>query len=243
MFDKKLVSRLKPTKIKPWTVTFSFKCRYIYLRGLAFVTHMAINTGWWMVLGHQQVLLLLTELGMPSIKLVWLWWFRTSFYWLCDVIQYEIPQHLKCWHVIYNLHQCAVNGQYWRSCTGFCNIRRDFSLTQDLRDVPQYYYSIQDHDTWELCDVSRNILYMKSTIDVIISSHCNKRDNIVGPIAKQRYPVWDCMPNKVWKYGLISTGISRVSCQKGPTRHAYAWQTGPFWQDTLDIVPSLLLTL
>ena len=27
-----------------------------------------------------------------------------------------------------------------------------------------------------------------------------------------------------------------VSCQKGPTRHAYAWQIGPFWQDTLDIL-------
>ena len=26
-----------------------------------------------------------------------------------------------------------------------------------------------------------------------------------------------------------------VSCQKGPTRHAYAWQIGPFWQDTLEI--------
>ena len=30
--------------------------------------------------------------------------------------------------------------------------------------------------------------------------------------------------------------ISRVSCQKGPTRHAYAWRIGPFWQDTLNIV-------
>ena len=28
---------------------------------------------------------------------------------------------------------------------------------------------------------------------------------------------------------------SRVSCQKGPTRHAYAWQIGPFWQDTIEI--------
>ena len=26
-----------------------------------------------------------------------------------------------------------------------------------------------------------------------------------------------------------------VSCQEGPTRHAYAWQIGPFWQDTLDV--------
>ena len=31
------------------------------------------------------------------------------------------------------------------------------------------------------------------------------------------------------------THISMVSCQKGPTCHAYAWQIGPFWQDTLDI--------
>ena len=29
--------------------------------------------------------------------------------------------------------------------------------------------------------------------------------------------------------------ISKVSCQKGPTRHAYAWQIGPFWKDTLDL--------
>ena len=29
--------------------------------------------------------------------------------------------------------------------------------------------------------------------------------------------------------------ISMVSCQKGPTRHAYAWQIGPFWQDTLEL--------
>ena len=26
-----------------------------------------------------------------------------------------------------------------------------------------------------------------------------------------------------------------VSCQKGPTCHAYAWQIGPFWQDTIEL--------
>ena len=26
-----------------------------------------------------------------------------------------------------------------------------------------------------------------------------------------------------------------LSCQKGPTRYAYAWRIGPFWQDTIDI--------
>ena len=29
---------------------------------------------------------------------------------------------------------------------------------------------------------------------------------------------------------------SRVSCQKGPTRHAYAWQIGPIWKDTLEVL-------
>ena len=34
--------------------------------------------------------------------------------------------------------------------------------------------------------------------------------------------------------GLLDGNIikSMVSCQKGPTCHAYAWQIGPFWQDT-----------
>ena len=33
--------------------------------------------------------------------------------------------------------------------------------------------------------------------------------------------------------------LSMASCQKGPTRHANAWQIGPFWQDTLVISNSL----
>ena len=41
-----------------------------------------------------------------------------------------------------------------------------------------------------------------------------------------------------WKGNMLML-ISRVSCQKGPTRHAYAWQIGPFWQDTLDILIKL----
>ena len=31
-----------------------------------------------------------------------------------------------------------------------------------------------------------------------------------------------------------------VFCQKGPTRHAYPWQIGPFWQDTLDIKDEMI---
>ena len=68
---------------------------------------------------------------------------------------------------------------------------------------------------------------------------------------KHFYPrkfIWKCLPENVailsWpgcvhsEYASLipSSGkTSRVSCQKGPTRHAHAWQIGPFWQDTLDI--------
>ena len=38
--------------------------------------------------------------------------------------------------------------------------------------------------------------------------------------------------------GLLSWYMLRsmVSRQKGPTRHAYAWWIGPFWQDTLEVI-------
>ena len=42
-----------------------------------------------------------------------------------------------------------------------------------------------------------------------------------------------------WQFRIISyiqeKHISMVSCQKGLICHAYAWQIGPFWQDTLDM--------
>ena len=37
---------------------------------------------------------------------------------------------------------------------------------------------------------------------------------------------------EIWQ---LHIEVSRISCQKGPTRHAYASQIGPFWQDTLNM--------
>ena len=45
---------------------------------------------------------------------------------------------------------------------------------------------------------------------------------------------WTSIPKRL-KCTDFDKSISRVSCQKGPTRHAYAWQIGPIWQDTLDM--------
>ena len=38
----------------------------------------------------------------------------------------------------------------------------------------------------------------------------------------------------------LVTNSSMVSCQMGPTRHAYAWQIEPFWQDTLELLEIMI---
>ena len=43
------------------------------------------------------------------------------------------------------------------------------------------------------------------------------------------------MSNHEYLSKLRGIHMSRVSCQKDPTRHAYAWQIRPFWQETLDV--------
>ena len=46
------------------------------------------------------------------------------------------------------------------------------------------------------------------------------------------------LENSKQEYWANSTSVfinSRVSSQKGPTRHTYAWQIGPFWQDILEL--------
>ena len=52
------------------------------------------------------------------------------------------------------------------------------------------------------------------------------------------YPSEETVEKMLWAALLsglaiwLDYDISIVSCQKGPTCHAYAWQIGPFWQDT-----------
>ena len=42
-------------------------------------------------------------------------------------------------------------------------------------------------------------------------------------------------------YRFSSKYISMVSCQKGPARHAYAWQIGPFRQGTFNLTMNAIL--
>ena len=79
--------------------------------------------------------------------------------------------------------------------------------------------------------------------------------SIANTIASVRIHTWVCVAKiKTWTWKLLMKRAhealrigsdeftnsvrynSMVSCQKGPTRHAYAWQIGPFWQDTLELL-------
>ena len=59
----------------------------------------------------------------------------------------------------------------------------------------------------------------------------NKSDFCYGELGNK----WSSVGSEIGDIKCFITLISMVSCQKGPNRHAYAWQIGPFWQDTLDI--------
>ena len=69
------------------------------------------------------------------------------------------------------------------------------------------------------------------SFDVYFDLRLNKR------LCKQSWGWWlETLPCPLWCHSNeITKLILMVSCQKGPTRNAYAWQIGPFWQDTLDI--------
>ena len=50
---------------------------------------------------------------------------------------------------------------------------------------------------------------------------------MIGP--SRLFQLWSSHDTEIFS---TLNAILMVSCQKGPTRHANAWQIGPFWQDT-----------
>ena len=65
--------------------------------------------------------------------------------------------------------------------------------------------------------------------------YCQKTmSNVMSP-KRARDPTCSQLSCCLVPINLAQWHISRVSCQKGPIRHAYAWQIGPIWQDTLDL--------
>ena len=87
------------------------------------------------------------------------------------------------------------------------------------------------------------VLFWQMTIKVPYSLKCHylKCSNLVlvfPSVLRYAYVILQVWHKTLfyWFYQRYGHMISMVSCQKGPTRHAYAWQIGPFWQDTLDII-------
>ena len=64
----------------------------------------------------------------------------------------------------------------------------------------------------------------------------NKHDiMIMYSVGKEQGIVCIYVINTAPVYSIQIQMKSRVYCPKGPTCHAYAWQIGPFWQDTLEM--------
>ena len=55
------------------------------------------------------------------------------------------------------------------------------------------------------------------------------------PLTLKMVPYDDVILTCAYSTASKCNHIWMVSCQKGPTRHTYAWQLGPFWQHTLDL--------
>ena len=79
----------------------------------------------------------------------------------------------------------------------------------------------QKHCQAVIYAIKHNIEYSTAVSKVRHSSYLNFQKTFHSSPSQVRFQV-------LWKL--------RVSCQKGPTRHAYAWQIGPFWQDTLEVL-------
>ena len=77
-------------------------------------------------------------------------------------------------------------------------------------------------------DTSNNQLFKNQTSNHVL------HNTMSAPL------IWNNHSSQYTMHLKTSNLISMVSCQKGPTCHAYAWQIGPFWQDTLDFITLLM---
>ena len=89
------------------------------------------------------------------------------------------------------------------------------------------------------------MMQMSATVQDNVFSFSNETE--CAPTALQIMVVYDTILfglRDAVKYKLsawCNNRVSRVSCQKGPICHAYAWRVGPFWQDTIGMRKGLLL--
>ena len=94
---------------------------------------------------------------------------------------------------------------------------------------PMKYIEMKPH---EMCDI-----FYKPTHIRMCTNINRKYISVHKTVILIRMTSFFCATFSMWKSVTIMLCIiiSMVSCQKGPARHAYAWQIGPFWQDTLDM--------
>ena len=67
--------------------------------------------------------------------------------------------------------------------------------------------------------------YIVNLNNIFNKQWCSRRFEILDGFL----PTWRHPGKSLLIIISIAHGVSMVSCQRGPTRHAFAWQIGPFW--------------
>ena len=152
---------------------------------------------------------------------------NVSIWWRHHVFHHRVgPGEKKTTHSVNLYHIRSRNGTFfWWSRGSFCQQR----LAKPVWSLGHKYFIIVS-----IC------IHIINLWDVIAHSRPYFNNDLAKLTLKLGQGwVISPAPNKCCYFVSRSlywrSYISMVFCQKGPTHHAYAWQIGPFWQDTLDL--------
>ena len=106
--------------------------------------------------------------------------------------------------------------------------------------IQKIIWSLQFHNNWACNDwlaISGKSIYPSQLKENLLPATKRYHWWIIGFVNFRWYTnymdwFWTGSNSKIFQLWKV---ISMVSRHKGPTRHAYAWQIGPIWQDTRDM--------
>ena len=152
----------------------------------------------------------------------------------------------RYWHFVRGIHRSTVNSPHkgqWRGALMFSLI------------CTRKYGWVNNR---EAGDLRRHGAHYDVTVMIIVTSchHCCRHPGRQQHMKLHARKFCNIIKNNAWiisSYNTVSIRLyitsmirlcytqvnSMVSYQKCPTRHAYAWQIGPFWLDALEYVHSV----
>ena len=108
------------------------------------------------------------------------------------------------------------------------SIKSEITEVGERHEIKMYIYESWYKSPWKWLIYKRNVEQPKKIIKFTVRhNYSSAQDNTLLNTAMLELKNITIRLN------------SMASCQNGPTRHAYAWQIGPFWQDTIEFTKTL----